>query len=256
MRSGKIGLKTLCVSFFILFGVESVRADEFHLELVKKNVAQDQITPILNLLKTAEALLPPTLKEKIGRKIFVDFALAHEAPALTQPNCPGVRQAFFSEPKPLDDAAAQIIDYGVPTSGKIIQTTYGQTVGNNRIFLNRAFIPEIIRGPELSKTYPCGHKTLYRLILATLLHEVAHLYDFSPAVFFNPIISSETRFQRLAGWSRHGIWNQMTPNHPSRREAQTPMNISQFLRVSQSILNFSFWIRNMSADGQLCTSIS
>jgi hypothetical protein len=49
---------------------------------------------------------------------------------------------------------------------------------HNEIWLNSVMIGEIAKGPAGSTQFGCGHRSLYRVALATLLHEVSHLYDF------------------------------------------------------------------------------
>ena len=49
------------------------------------------------------------------------------------------------------------------------------------ILLNENFLPIIEAGELAAKTFPCGHGNLYKLALATAVHEYAHLYDYSDA---------------------------------------------------------------------------
>ena len=81
---------------------------------------------------------------------------------------------------------------------------YGQVNRDGVIELNSLFIPEILKGQEQSTPYPCGHQNAYRLAMATLIHELAHLYDGSHTLFGRRVISSDRRYQRLAGWRRKG----------------------------------------------------
>ena len=216
-KTYKRRLLGLLIFFSVFVDPQNLLADEFRLELVKNSLAYDQIKPVTEFLKYVETLLPPTMKEKIGQKVFVDFSIQSDQKNLKHPTCPGLpRGGVFKphEPQEPDPLASEIIDYGLPTAQRVTPITYGQTIGRNRIVLNRSLVNEVVRGPEQSKTYPCGHKTLYRLIVATVLHELAHLYDFSPRWFSSRLVSAEVRYPRLAGWSRHGLWNQMVPNYP------------------------------------------
>ncbi|OIQ16769.1 MAG: hypothetical protein BM556_13990 [Bacteriovorax sp. MedPE-SWde] len=47
-----------------------------------------------------------------------------------------------------------------------------------KIYITPLFINEIVKGESGSKQFPCGHKNYYKKAIATVLHEVGHLYDF------------------------------------------------------------------------------
>ncbi len=66
---------------------------------------------------------------------------------------------------------------------------------NHRIEINTLLFSEILKGPTQSKTYNCGHKTAYRLAMATLIHELGHIYDDKAN------LSNERRFLHLTSFS-------------------------------------------------------
>lgn len=59
--------------------------------------------------------------------------------------------------------------------GEIAPRLFGG--GPHLLTLDSGFLQEIEKGPDESLRYGCGHRSLYRLALATALHEIAHAYD-------------------------------------------------------------------------------
>ena len=48
---------------------------------------------------------------------------------------------------------------------------------NGRIRINRLLLWDVKNPTEPDRFYPCGHGSMYRLALATLIHELSHVYD-------------------------------------------------------------------------------
>ena len=101
-------------------------------------------------------LLPQKFKKTIGKPI----------------------QIQFSE---LDDQYFEKINYfcsinrnASSNKNKIAYTKY--RFSSNKIILNRQFKSEILKGSQFSTT-TCLHGTVYRLAIAVILHELAHMYD-------------------------------------------------------------------------------
>lgn len=114
---------------------------------------------IAKFFRATEQLLPPSLKEQIGEAVQVKFARYDERLAI-ETHC----QA--------DLAAGQ----------KIRNQVYGRYQGRflrrtHVIELNQAFLSQIVGGPVTSRQYPCGHRSVYQLAMATLAHETGHVYD-------------------------------------------------------------------------------
>lgn len=63
-----------------------------------------------------------------------------------------------------------------PCIQKIDHQVYGM-VEKNIIVLNTNFLPHLNSDINSADQFPCGHKNYKRLAVATLLHEIAHLYD-------------------------------------------------------------------------------
>lgn len=64
-------------------------------------------------------------------------------------------------------------EQSLPSGNHLVARTDGKT-----IVLNRELLPAILAGEAGSAQYPCGHRSLFRLAQAAVIHEVAHLYDF------------------------------------------------------------------------------
>lgn len=194
-------LLTLLSCFFFS---SPVFGGEFQLSLVRKNLSEDQRVPIEKFLRQVETLVPQSMKNRLNRSIPIEFVfVSSSSPSLQLPAC----GPFLKEHDSVSERSLKV------QNGMIFYEKYGWVDTRGQIYLNRLFISFILSGPEDSPTYPCGHKTLYRLIVATILHELGHLYDFSPGIFSDRLISGEPRFQRLMGWSRHGWRNHLGSNH-------------------------------------------
>lgn len=64
--------------------------------------------------------------------------------------------------------------------------TLGQySEGAHKVILNRRILHDIRLGPNSARKYLTGHQSMYRLAVATLIHELGHCYDsyFYPTVF-------------------------------------------------------------------------
>lgn len=131
---------------------------EFRLELLPKDVPTESRAALQTFLTETARQIPPLMAERIGRPVLVRFTreFGHAAELLSPPCAP--------------EAAA-------PNKGTRVLQTRGQ-LRRGVILLNAALIPEILRGPSAARAYACGHRDLFRLAQATLLHELAHVYDF------------------------------------------------------------------------------
>lgn len=93
---------------------------------------------------------------------------------------------------------------------------YGEYDGRKKILvLNQALLRELLLGREKSVKINCQHKTMYDQVLATILHELAHAYDFNNA---NPSGSNEFIFK--AGFKK-GLLKVKNKNVEAMRSADT-----------------------------------
>jgi hypothetical protein len=152
--------------------VSHAQADPgFSLELAPDTLQPSEIAPLRQFVADAEARLPPELKSVVNRKITVRFTKNLDSTTEFQvPTCgPGV--SMSSE----GGESSKTIQ----VRGRI-QTGFLSSLSTlNEIELNAAMKSEIIKGPARATPYACGHHNLYQLAMATLLHEISHVYDFT-----------------------------------------------------------------------------
>jgi hypothetical protein len=169
----------------LLAGISSplAKAEGFSLELIEARelpLSTQENQVLKAFLQEAEEALPGKLKEKIGRKIFVEFTRLDAASELLLPVCNGA-EGTVQDP------------HGKQRPDQI----FGETVNEGKVRVSALFIPEILAGPLHSRSYPCGHHSLYRLALGTVVHEVAHVYDEGRR---DTPSSRDPFYQRVAGW--------------------------------------------------------
>jgi hypothetical protein len=170
------------------FSFSSAPKNPFALKLDHSGLRDSEILALGTFLKKAEALLPLKLKESLSRVIYVRFTTLDGPTNFVIPYCAG----DHSENK-YRQIRGQVSD-GLLQSEKNISL----------IELNSAMIPEILAGSD-STTYNCGHKNLYKLALATLLHEVSHIYDFAQIGDHGRTVSDQKFYQSIMGWEDQGL---------------------------------------------------
>jgi hypothetical protein len=121
-----------------LQGPSSPRLEEFRLRLME--------------------VLPASLRFALGGRIVVRFEPLAGAELAALATCP-------EGPSPIERVQL----------GKIARRFLRGA--SYLLTLDLGFLREIEKGPEESLQYGCGHRSLYRLALATAVHEVAHAYD-------------------------------------------------------------------------------
>ena len=126
-------------------------------QLVLENAPSPHQAKLEAFLNQASALLPSSLKSSIGRTVRVRFT-----------DELGRSDTFVVPPCRQEDSDQKV---GTPLQ------TRGQ-VRRGKILLNSAMISEIVKGEAGATRFGCGHGNLYRTALATLVHEIGHLYDF------------------------------------------------------------------------------
>jgi hypothetical protein len=162
-------LASLCSS-------NAVWADSFHYRLNIDKIPSEKIAAVQSFLSELENHIPQKMKAKIGHEIEVQFDKMDDFDQVLLPQC--------KPDKEVEDADEKRQKLGE-------HYWYSST-----IHVNAHFIDEILLGPSGTRTYPCGHKSLYRLAQATVIHETAHAYDDEVKV------SSDDEFRGLAGWTR------------------------------------------------------
>ncbi|MCM2278576.1 MAG: DUF4105 domain-containing protein [Oligoflexia bacterium] len=111
---------------------------------------------VRDFLAHAERQLPDKLKTRIGRPVRVRFKKLSSTV----------------------DFAAACSESSTPEQLGYVMRSFLLVGGYQEIVLNQAFLPEIRKGERGSSPVPCRQGTAYRMALATLLHELSHIYDF------------------------------------------------------------------------------
>ena len=166
-------LKT--IGGLLLLTAISAHAD-FSLALSKSSSVtaqnREKLTAFLN---EVTAKLPEKIKTTIDREIQVKF-VDMGRDTVSVPVCGADTENTDEKTEENNDAPEY---HGPEYLGQV--RSFGP-VRSHVVRITRAFIPEILLGAELSRQYDCGHRSLYRLAVATLVHELAHMYDWETKV--------------------------------------------------------------------------
>lgn len=131
------------------------------------SVQTENPTPQLRqFLFEIQQSLPHQLKNIIAEPVTIKFEALDENKKIEV-------RCLKDKPIGADQEVRQIL-------GKLKKKFLG--VGASRpytIYLHSNFLPIIEAGEDSAKKYPCGHGNLYRLALASAIHEISHIYDFS-----------------------------------------------------------------------------
>jgi len=168
----KIFTQFLLTTVLLFVFICSARAEipspvDFKYILKAKNLDPAVQSRLREFLSEAEELLPLSIKKAIHRPIRIHFVPLDESSEILVPCGPEVesRQKQHNSFRHI---------YGATRWSWFKPKKYVKNID-----LHQAFIPVILQGRQEAKRYTCGHQDLYRLALATLIHETAHLYDFS-----------------------------------------------------------------------------
>ena len=196
-----------------LLAVNSAKASEgFQLKADSRDIPAHSQILMENFLIRAESLLPARLKQNLNRKVTVRFAPLDRSTSFQVPACVG------DQPNP--DAQKQ-------TLGKISKSWLGRASEITELTLNQNLISIILAGEASAQTYSCGHKNAYRLALATVVHELGHIYDYA-----DPKTAAERAFlRRCEGAATHGKGAQsaMSPECRDLKYRLTVSNRAGFL---------------------------
>lgn len=181
----------LIFSFLATFLITSRGHSSEVFTLKKQNLNEEQIKSVSLLLKQTAELLPDIVKEKLENPIEVSFE-------------------FFKE-------SAQLTSLPKDKCKKSVNLIYGKTnfISKNQIKLNYLLLAEILKGEDNSTSFDCGHKNYYRVAMATLIHETAHIYDHQK--FGSKVISGQKSFFKLADWKKNLIFKNTSKNLSQKR---------------------------------------
>lgn len=123
------------------------------LKLNKDSVPKEFVKTLEVFITQVDEKIPASVRDAIGEKVEVTFS-------------------DFKENKNIRNFPKDRCNESVPIK-------YGSVSYFNRdeIKITSLFIKEIINGDESIEQFNCGHKNYVRKAQATILHELAHLYD-------------------------------------------------------------------------------
>ena len=160
-------------------------AAAFSLRLAIRNGATADSPALRAFVDQVERDLPPRVKAKLNRTILISFEQLDEQTQVAVPSC----ETYSS----VDTSAGKTL----PLLGKAVFPLQGQAPAE--IKLHSGLLTLIESGRARSPTYACGHRSLYQLARATLLHEIIHIYDKLESV------SARSRYQNLHRFARQGF---------------------------------------------------
>jgi hypothetical protein len=140
------------------------QAKELSLRLDPRGVAPMETLAVEKFLEQAKSLLPARLQNTLDRTLTIHFVKLDDSRQIQIPACIG------DQPDP--DAKNQTLAY-------VRRGLLQDRSKLSDLYLNENLKPVIIGGESAAPTYRCGHRNLYRLALASTLHEIGHLYDFA-----------------------------------------------------------------------------
>lgn len=208
-------------TFFFFFGLvlplPASANPEINFALKRKSISEWERSQFDKFIVSGTALIPSGMRDVLG-------AISEQSP---------IELEFKKLDNELDlsglDSTCEHSD--LKTEIKLGDVYRGMLASKSKMHLSEHLFHEILKGPQSSTTYTCGHKTGYRLALATLLHELAHLYDDEVK------ISSQRRFRHLMTFSK-GFFDEQKNINPKR----TP-NIYEFRSPSEAFaVNFEYFI--------------
>lgn len=208
MQAGVRALAGLaCGLVLVLVTPVAAARPGFALRLSVRGITADEVPVLTGFLHAVETRLPLRVQASLAQTVWVAFDLRPEAPL----------PPLYQEP--------QVVVPGCPGLGELAKTHVGRAQGPQElarleatglaglgphIRLHRGF-REIIRlGPHGAQTYACGHRSLYQLAVATLLHEVMHLYDAQEGLSRDPRYRHLQRFEPQGLFRRMAARNQLT----------------------------------------------
>jgi hypothetical protein len=123
------------------------------------NSEQDRADEILHKV---EGLLPAKIRTTLTRQITIRLEALDAAPGIFVPACLG--------DAPENETQKQVL-------GKVSHSVFADRRRISELTLHRGFKAEILGGESTARTYECGHRNLYRLAIASIIHELGHIYD-------------------------------------------------------------------------------
>ena len=160
----------------------------FHLSLDSEPLVPEEQSVLENFLRDVETHLPPLLKESIPSSLYVQFV--HHLDSSKELQIPNYCVSTNKEES--KESSRQVL-------GKVRKTWFSAT---DHIWINDLLKAEILKGSKDSRSFSCGHKNFYQLALATVLHEIVHIYD-ELNVMSEEEKAALIKCQNLVSWYDH-----------------------------------------------------
>lgn len=199
-RSGAWLGRWLCL-LWALVVPDAQAARSFRLQLAPRFLTADQLPALAAFLREVERAVPPRVQAQLPQTFVVAFdhdPEEHLAPDISHP---------LRLPQCPSQAAATPRTLSLPAQELALLELSDDASSPHQIHLHRGFAAIILAGPQAAPRYPCGHGSLYRLALATVLHEVVHAFDARAG------LSRDPRYRHLVRFDRQGIWRQLRPRN-------------------------------------------
>ncbi|MCK5072414.1 MAG: DUF4105 domain-containing protein [Bacteriovoracaceae bacterium] len=168
--------------FFMIFSANSSKAEVetgFALDTDYNFKNHKNEKKIKYFFHKISSLIAPKLKDKINTTIQISFK-------------------DFKDSGELNNVC------NISEKNKII---WGETDGKNKILLNRNLLTYIINNNG-TDILPCLHGSFHRIATATIIHELAHIYDLNG----KDIHSSSTDYKSLTGITRKRLRKRINKN--------------------------------------------
>lgn len=175
----------------------------FTLLIDERRLSPDERQLAAQLIYAAEIRLPPRVKQSISRPVVISFTALTEERRLPPPHCP-LRAGELALPR----AEAQLLGRSELASS---------AARPHHIALHRGFLAAM-RNDVMSEPYSCGHRSLYKLALATLLHELIHLYDARAQLSRSSLFLNLQRFSSAWPFLRAHSRNELAARSPDAYE--------------------------------------
>jgi len=168
----KINRLNISAAVFLISASAHADPSALQFSLASENVSDDARPRLEAFLDEARSKLPPQYLSALPREVEIHFvtSLDHSTQLLNP--CSTVT----------GDSSDAVQVLGMTRPG-----FFSGKKWIRRIDVNALLIPEILKGPDASTHFACGHGSFYATALATILHETSHVYDFAK------IVDSETQ---------------------------------------------------------------
>lgn len=190
----------------------------FALRLSDALVGHAGAAPLDALVAEAERRLPTEVKQRIGRVVLLELDPSRASEPIAVPVC---RAAATEKAPPL-----------VQTLG--VMALAEDAESPHRILLHPGLLAIAQTGSAASPQFACGHRSLYRLAVATLVHEVLHIYDRLAR------LSDDPAYQHLQQFAPQGAARKLLSRNQLR--VRSP-DIYEFHDIAENLaVNFEYFL--------------